>query len=283
MPALAARSRLHEKCFIPRTQEERAMLTAASGLNGRSIAAMDGDIGSLEDLYFDDLTWTVRYLVVDTGAWLPGRRVLISPMSVRGPVAGKVTVDLTQTQVRNSPPVEADKPVDRQQEEALARYYNHRYYWEGPYRWGLLAYPGMPPVPTAAVGDPAAAEEEMRARESAKGDPTLRSARDVTGYYIAALDGEIGHVEDFLIEDAAWAIRYIVVDTRNWWPGAKVVVAPDWIKSVSWADSTVHMDLRRDEIKAAPAYDPSRTFERAYEERLFEHHGRRKYWEWEGR
>lgn len=258
------------------------MLTAASGLNGRSIAAIDGDLGSLEDLYFDDLSWTVRYLVVDTGAWLPGRRVLISPLSVRGPVAGKVSVDLTREQVRNSPPVETDKPVDRQQEEALARYYNHRYYWEGPYRWGLLAYPGMPPVPIPA-GGPVEKEVAARAHERGAGDPTLRSARDVTGYYIAALDGDVGHVEEFLVDDQAWAIRYMVVDTRNWWPGAKVVVSPDWIKSVSWAESRVHVDLRREEIKAAPVYDPGRAFERDYEERLFEHHGRRKYWEWEGR
>ena len=259
------------------------MLRAASGLNGLSIAAADGDIGGIKDLYFDDLSWTVRYLVVDTGAWLPGRRVLISPMSVRGPVADKVTVDLTQAQVRKSPPVETDKPVDRQQEEALARYYNHSYYWEGPNRWGLLAYPGMPPVPSPVATDPVAQEMLARERNHVDGDPALRSARDVTGYYIAALDGDLGHVEDFLIDDHAWAIRYMVVDTRNWWPGRRVVLSPEWIKTVSWADSKVYVDLRQDEIKAAPAYDPSRAFEREYEDRLFEHHGRRKYWELEGR
>jgi hypothetical protein len=259
------------------------MLRAASGFTGLSIAAADGDIGSVKDLYFDDLTWTIRYLVVDTGAWLPGRQVLISPMSVRGPVTDRVTVDLDQEQVRDSPPVEADKPVDRQQEEALARYYNYRYYWEGPYRWGLLAYPGMPPVPAPVATDPVVEEMMARERERAEGDPALRSARDVTGYYIAALDGDIGHVEDFLVDDHAWAIRYMIVDTRNWWPGKKVVVSPEWIKTVSWAESKVHVDLRQDEIKAAPPYEPTASFDRTYEARLFEHHGRRKYWEWEDR
>lgn len=259
------------------------MLRAASEVNGLSIAAVDGDIGSVKDLYFDDLTWTVRYLVVDTGSWLPGRQVLISPMSVRGPGLDRIAVELTRDQVQNSPPVETDKPVDRQQEEALARYYSHRYYWEGPYRWGLLAYPGMPPVPAPVASDPVVQEMLARERDRIEGDPALRSAKDVTGYYIAALDGEIGHVEDFLIDDEAWAIRYMVVDTRNWWPGKKVVVSPEWIKTVSWADSKVHVDLRQDEVKAAPAYDPSRTFDREHEDRLFEHHGRRKYWEWEGR
>jgi hypothetical protein len=259
------------------------MLKPASGFKGLTIAATDGDIGSGNDLYFDDLSWTIRYLVVDTGTWLPGRQVLISPLSVRR-VDDKILVDLTRNQVQNSPPVEADKPVNRQQEEAIARYYDQRYYWEGPYRWGLLAYPGMPPVPTAPIPADAMGEEmAARERETPSGDPTLRSSRDVTGYYIAALDGEIGHVDDFLVEDRAWAIRYLLVATRNWWPGKKVLISPEWIKTVSWADSQVQVDLRRDEIKAAPEYDPSRPFDREYESRLIEHHNRRKYWEWEGR
>jgi len=259
------------------------MLKPASGFKGLTIAATDGDIGSVNDLYFDDLSWTIRYLVVDTGTWLPGRQVLISPLSVRR-VDDKILVDLTRNQVQNSPPVEADKPVNRQQEEAIARYYDQRYYWEGPYRWGLLAYPGMPPVPTAPIPADAMGEEmAARERETPSGDPTLRSSRDVTGYYIAALDGEIGHVDDFLVEDRAWAIRYLLVATRNWWPGKKVLISPEWIKTVSWADSQVQVDLRREEIKAAPEYDPSRPFDREYESRLIEHHNRRKYWEWEGR
>ena len=259
------------------------MLKPASAFKGLAIAATDGDIGSVTDLYFDDLSWTIRYLVVDTGTWLPGRQVLISPLSVRE-VDDKILMSLTRAQVQNSPPVEADKPVNRQQEEAIARYYDQRYYWEGPYRWGLLAYPGMPPVPTAPIpADGMAEEMAARERETPSGDPTLRSARDVTGYYIAALDGEIGHVDDFLVEDRAWAIRYLVVATRNWWPGKKVLVSPEWIKTVSWADSQVQVDLRRDEIKGGPEYDPSRPFDREYETQLVEHHNRRKYWEWEGR
>ena len=185
--------------------------------------------------------------------------------------------------MKDSPPVETDRPVNRQQEEAIARYYDQRHYWDGPYRWGLLAYPGMPPVPTAPIPAGGIAEEMAARERESLGDPSLRSTRDVTGYYIAALDGDIGHVEDFLIDDRAWAIRYLVVDTRNWWPGKKVVLSPEWIKTVSWPDSQVHVDLRRDEIKAAPEYDPSRPFDRAYETRLLEHHNRRKYWEFEGR
>ena len=111
----------------------------------------------------------------------------------------------------------------------------------------------------------------------------LHKFSKVKGFHIHAVDGEIGHVDDFLIDDRAWAIRYLVADTRNWWPGKKVVLSPDWIKTVSWPDSQVHVDLRQDEIKASPEYDPSRPFDRAYENRLLEHHNRRKYWEFEGR
>jgi PRC-barrel domain protein len=259
------------------------MLRPARGFKGLTIAAADGDIGSVADLYFDDLSWTVRYLVVDTGTWLPGRQVLISPLSVRE-AADKILVGLTRAQVKGSPPIDADKPVNRQQEEAIARHYDQRYYWEGPYRWGLLAYPGMPPVPTAPVlADGIADEMAARGRAGTGGDPSLRSTGDVTGYYIAAADGDIGHVDDFLIDDRAWAIRYLVVDTRNWWPAKKVLLSPEWIQTVSWADSQVRVDLRRDEIKGAPEHDPGRPFDREYENRLVEHHRRRKYWESEGR
>src|SRR5687768_3585048 len=113
----------------------------ASSFKGLTIAAADGDIGSVKDLYFDDGSWTVRYLVVDTGAWLPGRQVLISPMSVNQPVTlDRVFVDLTREQVKDSPPVESDLPVNRQNELELSRHYRYPYYWEGPLRWGAVDF-----------------------------------------------------------------------------------------------------------------------------------------------
>ena len=258
------------------------MLRAVSEMKGLNIAATDGDIGSVKDFYFDDLTWTMRYLVVDTGSWLPGRQVLISPMSIRRSTADQVFLGLTKDEVENSPPVDTDKPVDRQQETTLSQYYRYPYYWEGPYRWGTVAYPGAPFTPAPAV-PPDTVAQELEARERESADPHLRSARDVAGYYIEAVDGDMGHVEDFLIDDQAWAIRYMIVDTRNWLPGKKVVVSPEWIRQVSWTDSRVYVDLPCEQIKAAPEYDPIGPFEREYETRLLEHHGRRKYWDWEGR
>jgi uncharacterized protein YrrD len=247
------------------------MLRSASHLKGTTIAATDGDIGSVQDLYFDDLTWTIRYLMVDTGTWLPGRQVLISPRSV-GTVTDedRIPVALTRSQVENSPSTDTDKPVDRQYEEEYSRYYGYPYYWTGPYRWGATAYPGealaFPVAPEMLYPPPA-------------GDPSLRSVRNVTGYYIEATDGDLGHVEDFIVDTGEWALRYMVVDTRNWWPGKKVLISPQWIREMSWPESRVHVDMTKDAIKQAPEYDPDQPLAREYETRLFGHHGRRTYWD----
>ena len=236
------------------------MLRTASHLKGTSIAATDGEIGSVQDLYFDDHSWTIRYLVVDTGTWLPGRQVLISPRSI-----------MTKSQVENSPSTDVDKPVERQYEEEYSQYYGYPYYWTGPYRWGATPYPGEGVL---AVPEPAVA---MPPRGG--GDPSLRSTRNVTGYYIEATDGDIGHVDDFIVDTTAWAIRYMLVDTRNWWPGRKVLVSPEWINEVSWPDSRVYVDMSKEAIKSAPEYDPNQPVARDYETRLFGHHNRRVYWD----
>ena len=251
------------------------MLRTAGHLKGVTIEAMDGDIGSVQDLYFDDQTWTVRYLVVDTGTWLPGRRVLISPFAFRlVSGASRLRTSLTKDQVRDSPSIDTDRPVDRQHEIEFSQYYDYPHYWVGPYRWGDVAYPTLP-LTTA----PPPEVDEMLARERENMDPNLRSTRDVMGYYIQATDGDLGHVEDFLVDDETWAIRYCVVDTRNWLPGRKVLVSPEWIQRVSWEDSKVYVDLSKRHIEAAPEYDPSVPFVREHEERLYTHLGRANYWE----
>ena len=247
------------------------MLRTASHLKGASIAATDGEIGSVHDLYFDDLTWTIRYLVVDTGTWLPGRQVLISPRSVRSaPNQDRVPVALTKEQVKGSPSIDTEKPVERQYEEEYSQYYGYPYYWSGPYRWGATPYPGEGPLSEARA---------TSAMPPSGGNPSIRSVRNVTGYYIEAVDGDIGHVEDFLVDDREWAIRYMIADTRNWWPGKKVIISPEWINRVSWPDSRVYVDMSREGVKTAPEYDPDRPLEREYETRLFGHHKRRTYWD----
>ena len=186
---------------------------------------------------------------------------------------------MTKQQIENSPPPDSDRPVNRQREVEFSRYYGYPYYWVGPYRWGSLAYPGLP----LEAPPPSPIDEEMLARELEGGDPNLRSARAVMGYYINATDGDIGHVEDFLVDDETWAIRYIIVDTRNWLPGRRVLVSPEWIKEVSWQDSKVYVDLSKRHIEAAPEFDPSMPLDREHEERLHDYLGRSKYWEREPR
>jgi uncharacterized protein YrrD len=259
------------------------MLRTISSLKGLTIGAVDGDIGSVYDVYFDAERWTVRYFVVDTGTWLSGRRVLISPMSLRASESFEdhLDVGLTRAQVEQAPSWDTDKPVSRQHEVAHSIYYNYPYYWSGPARWGIGwdPYTGV----GATAPRPTAVEEEIIARERESADPHLHSARAVLGMYVHASDEDVGHVEDLLVDDRTWALRYVVIDTRNWLPGRKVLIAPSWIKDMSWDDSKVYVDHTRAEIEAAPPYDPSRPMERPQEVLLYEHYGRAKYWEEEDR
>jgi len=253
------------------------MLISVKDLAGFHLAATDGSIGEVQDCYFDDVHWTVRYLVVDTGGWLSGRKVLISPMAVREVDAAgrRVVVALTREQVERSPDVDTHRPVSRQHEIALLQHYGFPTYWYGPYPWGPVMFPAAPLMPSEAVADDVVARQEQDNLE----DAHLHSSADVVGYAIQARDGAIGHVDDFLIDDRAWTIRWLVVDTRNWLPGKHVLVSPEWVEDVSWTDRAVGVGLSRAQIKGAPEYDRDRPVERDYERRLYEYYGRRSYWE----
>ena len=253
------------------------MLHKISDLKGYKLSAADGEIGEVLDFYFDDERWAIRYLVVDTGNWLPGRKVLISPVAL-GPADRSqqtLQVKLRKEQIENSPGIDTDKPVSRQYETSYYDYYGYPYYWGGPYLWGPVALPGgvgAPPRDAGEIEAAAAREHEQ------SNDPHLRSAGEVTGYYIEANDGDIGHVEDFIVDDEDWAIRYMLVDTKNWWPGKKVVVSPSWIERVSWADSRVYVNDSRDNIRQAPEYQPD-ALNRSYETKLHQHYNRPPYWD----
>jgi len=240
-----------------------------------AIHAVDGEMGTVADIYFDDETWAIRYLVVDTGGWLAGRRVLISPVSVVKTdwEAKQLDVALTKHQVENSPTIDTHQPVSRQYEAAFSGYYGYPYYWGGPYLWGPAFYPaGLADQTSSPAG--AIADSVLREPQ----DSHLRSTEAVTGYDIEAADGEIGHVDGFVMDDEAWAIRYVEVATRNWWPGKKVLVSPAWIERVSWAESKVYVGLSRSAIKDGPEYIESRKITREYENRLYLHYGRPPYW-----
>lgn len=263
-------------------------LRSAKHMHGYTIRATDGDIGSVSQFLFDDEQWTVRYLVVDTGGWLTGRLVLISPRAL-GAVneeGQSLDVNLTRQQVEDSPDISTDQPVSRQMEAEYHSYYGYEPYWDGAERWGTAMYPAMsgypnimPPMSTT----PTAIEQELAAEATERGDPHLHSTHEVTGYAIQARDGEIGHVEDFIVDDETWAMRYMVVDTRNWWPGKQVLVTPEWLSDISWSDRHVNVDLEREVIKSGPEFDPSALLNRDYETILHRHYGRVPYWEAERR
>ncbi len=252
------------------------MLRSLKELNGYGIQGTDEDIGKVHDFYFDDAAWTVRYLVVDTRRWLPGRRVLIVPPALRQPnwETRMFPVGLSKEQIRKSPSVDEEQPVSRRREEEL-----HAYYGWAPY-WNDL---GMMPQEAVMVRDSGKDAGGTKASAEAgtlqdEGDPHLRSANEVEGYHIAAIDGDIGHVEDFLVNDEDWTIRYLVVDTRNVLPGKKVLIAPGWIEAVRWSEGKVHLDLSRESIKQSPQYRPLEPVNREYEIRLYDYYGRPFYW-----
>lgn len=244
------------------------MLKSASRLENLALRASDGVLGKVKDFLFDDRLWVIRYLAADTGQWLPGRRVLIIPSALQEPDATDdvLPVALTKEQIQNSPGIAEDKPVSRQREEELHAHYGWAPYWAGP---------------EAAYFAARAAQSQEQEREAAEtpGDPHLRSVAEVSGYHIEAADGEIGHVEDFIVEDRTWWIRYLVVDTKNWLPARKVLVSPQWFHRVSWSDRTAATDLTREQIENCPEYDPSAPVNREYETRLYDYYGRPHYWD----
>lgn len=234
------------------------MLKSAIQLRGVAAMAADGDAGAVDDVYFDDERWTVRYLVVETGGWLHRRKVLVSPIAVSDVDWGsqRLRLNLTREQIRNGPEIDTDKPVSRQHEIEFFDYHGYPYYWAGPLAWGVAAYP----VPAAEMQVPSLQETagERAAQEREKSDPHLRSSREVIGYDIRATDDSVGHVEDFLIDDKDWTIRLMVVDTRNWWPGKKVLVSPDRIERVSWEDQQIAVNITRAEVEGSPEFDPAK-------------------------
>lgn len=245
------------------------MLNKATTLKGYRLHSLDGEIGRVKEFYFDDRHWTIRYLVADTGSWLSSRQVLISPHAL-GSVNSEehcIAVQLSKKQIEDSPSLDSDKPVSRQFEETYFGYYGWPIYWDGPYMWG--AYPYL--VRTGGEG-------RIPAPGDKAADAHLRSTRAVGFYNIEAADGPIGHIEDFIIDDETWAIRYLVINTRNWWPGKKVLVAARWIERVSWDESKVFIKLSREKIKKAPEYTETAPPTREYETKLHGHYNRQGYW-----
>jgi hypothetical protein len=223
------------------------VLLSVKKLCRQTVHARDGDLGRLRAIYFDDHSWAVRHVVVGVGGWLTYQRVLIAPscIDVREDMPPKVRTSLTTAQALEKPAVATDPSVSDQRGLALYRYYGFPYDWSGPGR-----------------------HEQPR-----WGNPHCRSTRKLIGYYVHTLDGEIGHIDDFLLDIGSWTIPYVVIETRNWFPGTRVLLFSGWISWVSWAETAIHVDLRREKIRSAPAFDQSCSVDRNYERLLNSHYG----------
>jgi hypothetical protein len=245
------------------------MLRSMKSMEDYTIGAIDGIVGQVKDFYFDDESWVIRYLVVAAGEGPSRRKVLISPIAIGRPNwAEKILpVSLTRNQVINSPDIDTDKPVSRQHEMGYLGYYGYGNYWGGGGLWGAGLYPDLLQAGLQS--------NDVRPHQD---DLHLRSGDAVMRYYVHANDGDMGHVAGLLIDESSWAIRYLIVDTSNWWLGHQVLIAPQWIDQVSWAESTVSVGMTRQSIKDSPAYDPDAALDREQEAGIHSHYGRAGYW-----
>jgi len=248
------------------------MLRSMKDMEDYAIVATDGIIGRVADFYFDDDAWAIRYLVVelDGGDADEPREVLISPISIGTPnwVDKLLPVNLSQRQIESSPDIDTHKPISRQKEMGYLGYYGYGHYWGGGGLWGAGVYPD---VLQAGLQPQAAPSPRTDVPQE---DPHLRSGNAVMRYYVHASDGDIGHVAGFLVEEKTWAIRYLVVNTSNWWVGNQVILPLDAIIGMSWTDSIMTVSLTRHSVRHSPHYAGTTLLDRAAEEAMHHHYAR---------
>jgi hypothetical protein len=223
------------------------MMLSVDHSYGDKLGASDGEIDRVKDFYFDDSTWAVRYVVVDTGSWLPGRQVLISPHAIRGfDQAGKILrANLTRKQIEDSPSIASHQPVSRQYEEEYYRYYGLPFYWQGGALWGTSGFPiiGPPAIPLPIGPEPG------------HPDAHLRSTQAVNGYQLGTKNGTIGHVHDFMVDDQSWAIGQLVIKIGHRFTGTEVLIPTRTVERISYSDSTVFVNLTKEAVEQSPAHN----------------------------
>jgi sporulation protein YlmC with PRC-barrel domain len=255
------------------------MVRKVSSLFESTIQTKDGEnLGKVHDLYFDRTDWTIAYLVVDLDDWLFGRRVLIAT-SALGQSRwdySVLPVALTKAEVKSSPEIDLSRPVTRAQESALHRYYNWPSDGSPP-----LSTVGPPPV---RVGSPLSTSPPadiprvvIEALEKTEASH-VHSVRELMNDAVEATDGTVGHVTDLILDDEAWALRYLLVKPGNWWSDKKVLLSLDWIKQIDWSESHVYVDVTKAQVESSPAYDPSQPTQRSYERQLHAHYDRAVSW-----
>jgi hypothetical protein len=264
------------------------MLRSLKEITGYTLQEMDDVIGTCNDFLFDDGLWVIRYMVADTGSWLKHHKVLITPGSLGEPdwQTERLAVKLTREQIESCPPIDAHAPISREYEITYHEHFEIPFYWMGAdFREGIPGANGvintvddLPDVDeevAALVND----SETVAPTPADPGEGQLRSATEIMNYSVSASDTNAGRVEDIIIDDNSWVIRYLAIDTGHVMPDRKVLINTEWIESVSWEKECVTIDLTLDAIHECPHYDPDEAVNREYEVRLYDYHGRPRYWE----
>jgi uncharacterized protein YrrD len=228
------------------------MFQSIKKLYRETLRALDGEIGHVNDFYFDDKTWAVRYLVADTSSWISGRLVLLAPHAFGNLDQNRsfLLVNLTRQQIESSPPIESHKPVSRQYEYDYYSYYAWPSYWMGEGIWGPNAFPIAQPPPSPLPIEVAGKSDNARNVN----DPHLRSTHAVTGYHLQTSEETIGHVTDFMMDDKSWAICHLVVKTGTWFSGKEIVISPSHVDRINYEDSKVFVNLTKEAILQAPEF-----------------------------
>jgi hypothetical protein len=256
-------------------RERISMLQVLSALKGYAIEASDGRIGSVSDFLLDTGKWRVRWVGVETGAWLNEREVLLQPSVIvqTDYEEQKLQVTLTKAQVEGSPNIAEHQPVSRQMESELYNYYGWDPLWGGDYLGGTAGAMAAPLANEPYFGVGAAREATDVDSVPLEQDAQLQSFNEVCGYHIHAADGDIGHVENFLIDSASWAIRYLMVATSNWWIGQHVLISPQAVREIDWSERRVDLNVTSDQVKASPPWDPGKLMDQDYMKQLHGHYG----------
>lgn len=259
------------------------MFRSEKEIDGISVHAVDGMVGKVDQLVFDDQNWAVRYIVVDIGTWLTGKRIIISPAAIEHITKNTLFTKNSKNQIKNSKAFEKIDLVSRQEERELHDYYSWPYYWTYPQTYNSLGgalYPGLTP-PLFNPSRQSITEEALkkdREKEQKVRKNHLRQTKEIKGYTIQATDEEYGNVTDFIIDDNLWVIRYLVISNGLINP-KRHLIAPQWTGGIDWGENTVYVLRNKQTIENSPLYNPALPIDRTYENKIYDHFKGEKYWE----
>jgi uncharacterized protein YrrD len=238
------------------------MLRRASDIVGCEIISSDGAIGKVYDIVFGE-DWVFQYLVIDIGGWFGGRRLALAFDVVEAIDEDQrsIHVPLSKNDIENCPNVASRNTAAEEAEALLGKIW----------MWTPNSVAHLPEEIRRVLDSEATVAEKQVAEEHVQS--RLRSFRETDGYHIAASDGDIGHLQDLLVDGDTWRIQYLAVNAGNWFFQRNVVIPVQSLESIHWADRRVHLSLLRDEVKHSPEYDPDEPVAQAYEQALRDHYG----------